>query len=188
MVGYPIKKDLIENFRKYSKIAGIVFLLLGVVGIFFPVIMSLATSIFFGWLLILSAFLSAYHTYNTDKKDWLGWLKAFIFFITGALVVINPLPGVAALGIIFAVYFFMDAFASFALAFDTKPKKGWWIVLLNGVLSVILAIVFLMNWPFSSLWLVGLFVGISLLFDGVVLLTFSKHAKEIEKDIEDKED
>ncbi len=187
MVGYPLDKDLVEKFEKYSKVAGIIFLLLGAMGIVFPVIMSLATSIFFGWLLILSAFLSAYHTYNTDKKDWLGWLKAFIFFVTGALIVINPLPGVAALGIIFAVYFFMDSFASFALAFDTKPKKGWWLALLNGVLSIVLAIVFLMNWPFSSLWLVGLFVGISLVFDGAVLLTFSKNAKEIEKELDKEE-
>ena len=26
------------------------------------------------------------------------------------------------------------------------------------------------GWPFSSLWLVGLFIGISLLFNGIALL------------------
>ncbi len=182
MINYPYEKDLLENFRKNSKIAGIIFLLLGAVGIFFPGIMSLATAIFVGWLLLFSGFLAAFHTYKTDKKDWLGWLKAFIFLVTGGLIIINPLPGVAALGIIFAVYFLMDSFASFALAFEMKPLKGWWIVLINGILSIILAFIFLIGWPFSSLWLVGLFVGISLLFDGVVLLSLSHYAKKIEEE------
>ncbi|APZ42447.1 hypothetical protein BW247_04545 [Acidihalobacter ferrooxydans] len=33
----------------------------------------------------------------------------------------------------------------------------------------LLAVLFLFNWPDSALWMVGLFVGISLLFDGWML-------------------
>ncbi|NPA81294.1 MAG: hypothetical protein GXO31_01670 [Epsilonproteobacteria bacterium] len=181
MINYPYKKELLEQFSKNSKIAGIIFLLLGVVGIFFPGIMSIATALFVGWLLLFSGFMAGFHTYKTDKKNWLGWLKTFILIVTGGLVVINPIPGVAALGIIFAVYFLMDSFGSFALAFEMKPEKGWWVVLLNGILSVLMAVIFLVGWPFSSLWLVGLFVGISLLFDGVVLLTLSHYAKKMDE-------
>ncbi len=182
MINYPYEKEMLEKFSKNSKIIGIIFLLLGIAGIFFPAIMSLAAAIFVGWLLLFSGFLAAFHTYQTDKKDWLGWLKAFVFLITGGLIVVNPLPGVAALGIIFAVYFLMDAFGSFALSFEMKPLKGWWVVLLNAILSLLLAFVFLIGWPFSSLWLVGLFVGISLLFDGVVLLTLSHYAKKMDEE------
>jgi len=182
MINYPYKKELLEQFSKNSKIAGIIFVLLGIVGIFFPGIMSIATALFVGWLLLFSGFMAGFHTYKTDKKNWLGWLKTFVLIVTGALVVINPIPGVAALGIIFSVYFLMDSFGSFALAFEMRPEKGWWVVLLNGVLSVLMAVIFLVGWPFSSLWLVGLFVGISLLFDGVVLLTLSHYAKKMEEE------
>jgi uncharacterized membrane protein HdeD (DUF308 family) len=85
---------------------------------------------------------------------------------------------VAALGVIFAIYFFMDGFASVALAFNIKPDSRWWIVLLNGILSIALGGYLLVGWPLSSLYLVGLFVGVSLFFDGVVLLSMSKSAKE----------
>jgi len=181
MVNYPLEKDLLKKFSKYSKIAGTIFIILGLSGIIFPVLMSLATAIFFGWLLIFSSLLTAYHTYNTNKKDWLGWLKAFIFLITGLLLAINPVPGVAALGIILAIYFLFDAFASVALAFEIKPQKGWWLVLINGILSLILAVIILVGWPFSSLFLVGLLVGISLFFDGIVLLTLGSYADKLEK-------
>ena len=175
-------KEFLEKFSKYSKITGVIFLLLGLVGIFYPVIMSLTAAYFVAWLFLLSGFMIGFHTYNTDKKDWLGWLKSFIYIVTGVMVAIYPVPGVAALGIILAIYFFMDGFASFALSGQMKGQnRYWWFILLNGIFSIILGIIFLINWPFSSLVLVGLFVGISLFFDGIVLLTMGSAVKDITK-------
>ncbi|NPA03703.1 MAG: hypothetical protein GXO61_02470 [Epsilonproteobacteria bacterium] len=185
MVGYQnfIKdKELLKNFEKHSKIAGVIFLILGLLGIFFPAIMSLTAAYFVAWLFIFSGITIGYHTYKTDKKDWLGWLKAFIYLLTGILVAIYPLPGVAALGIILAVYFFLDGFASFALASELKGQKYWWLVLINGILSIIIGVIFLASWPFGSLLLVGLFVGISLFFDGIVLLSMSSYVKKLEEE------
>ena len=187
MVSFKIfadNKELLQRFSKYSKTIGIIFILLGLGGVFFPQIMSLATAIFYGWLMLFSSVLMAFHTYQTNKKDWLGWLKVAILFIVGVLIAINPLPGVAALGILLATYFFMDAFASVALAFNLKPEKNWWLVLLNGILSLVLGIYLLIGWPFSSIFFVGLFVGISLFFDGVILLSMGKTASNIEKDLQ----
>ncbi|MRJ02097.1 MAG: hypothetical protein GXO19_04425 [Epsilonproteobacteria bacterium] len=187
MVGYQnivknLDKEVMEKFAKHSKIAGVIFLLLGLVGIFYPTIMSVATAYFVAWLFLLSGFVIAFHTWENDRKDWLGWLKAFIYILTGILVAIFPLPGVAALGIILAVYFFFDGFASFALAGQLKGEKWWWLILLNGILSIILGVIFLVGWPFNSLILVGLFVGISLFFDGVVLLSMGSYIDKLQKE------
>ncbi len=191
MVGYQnldkTNKKILENFAKHSKIAGVIFLLLGLAGIFYPAVMSIATAYFVAWLFILSGLLIGYHTWQTDRKDWLGWLKTFLFLLTGILVVIHPLPGVAALGIILAIYFFMDGFASFALSSQMKGQKYWWLILLNGVLSIVLGIIFLIGWPFSSLFLVGLFVGISLFFDGIVLLTMGSYISKLENEEKNEE-
>jgi len=43
----------------------------------------------------------------------------------------------------------------------------------NGVVSLLLAILFLAGWPATSIWLVGLYISISLFFDGWALLTIS---------------
>jgi uncharacterized membrane protein HdeD (DUF308 family) len=181
MVSFSIfaqDKELLEKFSKHSKTIGIILLLLGLGGIFYPLVMSLTTVIIYGWLLLFSAMMLATHTWLTNKSDWLGWLKVVLLVIAGSFITLNPLPGVAALGVIFAIYFFMDGFASVALAFNIKPDSRWWIVLLNGILSIALGGYLLVGWPLSSLYLVGLFVGVSLFFDGVVLLSMSKSAKE----------
>ncbi len=167
--------QMLQKFNKHSKIYGITFLILGLLGIFFPILMSISSAIFFGWLLLFSGFLVATHTWQINKRDWLGWLKTILFSVTGAMIIINPLPGIIALGIIFAIYFIVDAFSNITLAFKIRPAKNWWIALLNGILSSGLAIIFLsaIKYPLQTIWLVGIMVGISLFFDGVMLLGLS---------------
>ena len=46
-------------------------------------------------------------------------------------------------------------------------------MMINGLISIILAVIFLVGWPFSSLWLVGFFVGVSLVADGIAMLMIS---------------
>jgi len=65
----------------------------------------------------------------------------------------------------------MDAYGSFLLAYSVRHKKGWIWMVFNGVISLILASFFLLGWPASSLWLVDLYISISLFFDGLALLT-----------------
>ena len=178
MLNYKLfdqNQEMLEKFGKYAKAYGIIFMLLGLVGIFFPGLMSLTTVFFLGWLLLFSGIFAGMHTWQINKGDWLGWLKTLILIVAGALIVIHPLPGILALGIIFAAYFALDAATNFTLAFKIRPDKNWWIALLNGILSLGIAIFFALaiGNPIQTVWLVGLLVGISLFFDGVMLLSFS---------------
>jgi len=97
-----------------------------------------------------------------------------------------PMQGVATLGLVFAIYFFMDAFAGFGLAYSLREDKHWWLWLINAITSFVLGVLFVMGWPLSSLWLVGLFIGISLLFDGLALLVGGAYLEDIDKKDDDK--
>jgi len=121
-------------------------------------------------LLIFGGLTSAYQVIKSYHKNWLAWLKPFILLVIGVLLLVYPISGAAVIGLLLAVYFLMDAFAGFSFAFEMHPMKSWGWMLFNGILSLIIAILFLIGWPLNSLWLVGLFVGISLFIDGFVLL------------------
>ncbi len=177
-----LNKSLVESFKKYSKVGGILFIILGILGIIFPTLMSLTTLAFVAYLMIIGGFFSGWLTWKSNKEDWAGWLKSFILLLTGLLMIFYPMIGVASLGLLLSVYFFMDAFAGFWLAFSLRPQKIWIFWLINAITSLILAIIFIVGWPFSSLYLVGLFVGISLLFDGIVLLTGGFYVDKKEDD------
>jgi len=177
-----INKNIVDSFKKYSKIGGVLFILLGLIGIAFPIVMSLTTLAFVSYLMIIAGFFSGWLTWQSNKEDWAGWLKSFILVLTGLFMIIYPTIGVATLGMLFAIYFFMDAFAGFGLAFSLRPQKIWWLWLFNAITSLILAVLFIVGWPLSSMFLVGLLVGISLFFDGIALLTGGIMIDKMEKE------
>jgi len=174
-----INKNLVENFKKYSKISGVLFIILGSIGIIFPSLMSLTTLVLVSYLMLFGGISAGWLTWKSNKKDWAGWLKSFLLVLVAAFMIFEPMQGVAALGLLFAVYFFTDAFAGFGLAFSMKPNSNWILWLLNAIISLVLGVIFMTGWPFNSLYLVGLMVGISLLFDGIALLSGSILLKKI---------
>jgi uncharacterized membrane protein HdeD (DUF308 family) len=176
-------KEIFERLQKHAKISGIIFVILGLIGIFFPVFMTMATVVFVSWLMLFAGISSGYFTYMSNRTDWWGWVKAAILIAISLYMLFVPMGGVATLGMLLAIYFFTDAFAGFGLSASLYPQKGWWIWSLNALLSLAIGLFFLSNWPFSSLYLVGLLVGFSLFFDGLALLmgvSFVKKMKDAE--------
>lgn len=166
----PIDKKTFDKFGPHTLITGILLVVLGTAGILLPGVMSLSTVIFVAWLLLAGGGLWAVHTYKYSSKSIMDWIKPVLLFIFGGMMLFSPARGVAAVGLLLAFYLFLDAVHSFALARSIHPGKGWGWMTFNGVVSAMLAALFLIGWPATSLWLVGMYVGISLLFDGWALV------------------
>jgi len=181
MINYPSRKAFYEKYIVHTKRLAIAFLLLGLAGIIFPAFFGLVVTVFFGWLLLISGIFTGYTTYKIDPKSWLGWLKALLFTITGLWIIFKPDIGASALAIVMAVYLFVDAALNFWLAFTLKPAINKFWAILNGLVSTILAILFLIYSPapVAAAWLIGIYVGISLLFDAIMLWQLSKGADKI---------
>ncbi|SFZ97790.1 hypothetical protein MNB_SV-5-161 [hydrothermal vent metagenome] len=178
----PKELLLVNKYKKQAKIAGILFMVLGLVGIIYPAVTSFAVVILVSWLMLIAGMFAGYFTYITDRNDWSGWLKSIILIGVALYMLLSPLGGIATLGLLFSIYFFMDAFSGFMLSSSLYPRKGWGLWAINAVLSLLIAIIFVVNWPFSSMYLVGLLVGFSLFFDGIALLVAGNALDEITKD------
>ncbi len=183
---YANNKELLKKFGKYSLIAGIIMAIIGALAIFYPFYASLATVAFVSWMMVLAGVMVGYFTFISDRRDWWGWLKAFVLIGVGLLLLFYPISGVETVGLLLAIYLLLDGFGSFALAGMRKPAKGWWLWVLNGIISIILAIIFLVTWPFvpAEMWLVGIYVGISLFVDGLVLIFLGVGAEKVAHDEE----
>lgn len=171
MATLPIMdKKIKSKFGPYTFSIGIVFIVLGTAGILLPSLMSLGTVVFSAWLLFLGGVMWGIHTYRYDAKSFMNWIKSFLLVGVSILMMIYPMSGVEALGLLLAIYLLLDAFASFALAKSIYPTKGWGWMTFKAFTSLLLGTLFLVGWPTTSLYLVGLYVGILLLFDGWALI------------------
>ena len=173
-----IDKEKLKEFSTLSIISGILLAIAGILAIIHPVAGSLAFVIFLGALFIAVGIVQAYTTFKAHQKSAGAWFKVFLLLITGILLLIWPVSGIAAVAILFAAYFFIDSFASFQMGLDLKPLKGWWIAIVNGILSFILGIIMIIGWPFSAPFTVGIIVGVSFLMDGLVLIYLGYLAKK----------
>jgi len=182
-----INQEVVDTFKKYAKIGGFLFIILGAIGIFFPTFMTLGTLIFVSYLMLFAGVSSATLTWMSNRGDWAGWLKSLLLVAVALYMIFYPMDGVATLGLLFSFYFFMDAFGSFGLGFSAQDTKHKWVWIFNAVTSFVLGVIFLMGWPFTSLWLIGFFVGISLFFDGIALIVGGYAIDDLEEDTREKD-
>ncbi len=153
---------------------GIVLVVIGLVAILLPQTVTVVLSVFLGGLLILSGLAIAAGVWTGQRTSAMAWLKPFILVAIGLLIAFSPAAVAAAIGLLLVVYFLLTGFASISFAYELGPLTGRRWMLFNGVLSILLAAVFLIGWPFNSVALVGILVGISFLFDGIGLLAVSR--------------
>ena len=146
---------------------GIVLLLLGIAAIVRSVTATVASMYFFGWLLVLASifeFVSAFMVGN-----WAGFfvhlLIAILFAITGIVMLTRPVISAEGLTLVMGMFFLIGGlYQLIAALWAHLPGWGWHA--LSGVVASILGILVLVGWPVSGLWVIGLFVGIYLIFFG----------------------
>jgi len=146
---------------------GIALIVLGGVCILGDVTATLATVLAFGWLLIVGALVALIQAFQV--RTWSGF---FLFFLsallrgfTGYLLVRYPIAGEYGLTLVLASLFIVGgvfrAIGAGALEF---PQWGW--AVFSGIVSVALGVMLLTQLPTSSLWFIGMAIGIDFIFDG----------------------
>ncbi len=146
---------------------GILLILLGMVAIGSSVFATVVSVSLFGWLLFVGGCVQLIHAFMA--RHWHGWLVpllgAILQIIVGMMIAYNPLKGAEVLTILLAAGFMISGLFRVVagLSMDT-PHRGW--VFLNGLITLVLGVLIWRQWPVSGLWVIGMFIGIDLLFAG----------------------
>ncbi|MCK9188503.1 HdeD family acid-resistance protein [Acidithiobacillus sp.] len=158
-----------KMFGKYLLPIAIVLIVIGLFGLLSPVILSAVTDGVLAAILIIAGFTWIIHSYQMHQHRLADWLKPLLLLITGGIMIALPNAGIAAIGLMFILYFVLDAYRNFTQSnVHAGHGRGWFIF--SGVIDIVIAILFFATWPQGSLILVGIFVGVNLIFDGVILL------------------
>jgi len=85
--------------------------------------------------------------------------------VAGFVIIEQPENSAVQLTLIIA--FFLIVSGIFRIAFALSERfTGWPWVLLNGGINLLLGLLIYKQWPDSGLWVIGLFVGIEMIFNG----------------------
>lgn len=150
---------------------GILLIGLGIAAISAPLIATLTAELLFGWLLVISGIAHGFHAFKA--RNWKGSLLQIllgVFSITvGVMLLIYPLRGVLSLTLVLAIFFVAEGIAKIMMAVQLRstPKWGW--LLLSGLLAILLGALIWIEFPSTAAWVLGVLLGVDLVFSGVVL-------------------
>lgn len=162
---------------------GIVLIALGMVVLGSTLTMAkvtMAVMFFFGWLMIAGGVLQTLHAFAC--RNWSGFfldlLAGILYIVVGFMIVANPLITEITLTLLIAMFLIFGGIFRVILAIAARYQNRLW-VLLHGLINVVLGVMIWQRWPASGLWVIGLFIGIDMIFNGWALLMLGLAAKNL---------
>jgi uncharacterized membrane protein HdeD (DUF308 family) len=146
---------------------GIVELVLGVIGLGVVGLVTLASVIFFAWLLVLSGIMHLVRAFRTHGWEGVA-LHLLIGILQGAvgvLILLRPVAGAESLTLLLAALFLVSGLFRVAFALATRID-GWGWQVFSGLVTFVLGLLVSAGWPASSFWVIGTFISIDLIFGG----------------------
>ena len=95
-------------------------------------------------------------------------------------MVLYPFEGVLALTLLLAAFLLVQGVFQIVAAYRIRPGRSWGWMLASGIATLILGVLIWLGWPGAALWIIGLLVGIHLLFSGFSLVMLALAARRSE--------
>ncbi|MFV0480770.1 MAG: HdeD family acid-resistance protein [Campylobacteraceae bacterium] len=170
------RDDLLRKFGQKAEdnstwiiIFGILLVILGVILLSYLFITSIVAMYFFGSMMILGGILqifSAIKMYDgTNKIFWI--IIGGLYCLVGFLTLINPIVASMFLTTLIAFGFMFVGVFRIVAAIALRPINSWQWSLFSGVLSLLTGILIYAT-PDSFTWVIGLFISIDIIFQGVI--------------------
>jgi uncharacterized membrane protein HdeD (DUF308 family) len=155
---------------------GIALVVLGIFAIAWALAVSLAVVLVLGILLMVGGLAQCGEAiFSRRFTGFLIYLLAgSLYFFIGLVMALEPVRGAIGLTLVIGALFLIGGAFRIALALQTRHIRDWIWRLIGGIISLLLGLVILIRWE-ESLEIIGILVGIEILFTGwtVILLALA---------------
>ena len=167
---------------KFFLVQGIIMVVLGMIAVAVPNISTLEIELLLGWLLIVGGFLRVVTIFRRRHMPgfWWSMLNGVLSMALGLVLIARPGTGVITLTFVMTVFFVVEGIAAIFIALDFRRHlNNWAWTLFSGIVNLGLAYLIWAGWPSTATWVIGLFVGINMIFFGVSLIMTAIAARNI---------
>jgi uncharacterized membrane protein HdeD (DUF308 family) len=148
---------------------GVIYLIAGLIALSSIALATVASVFVVGIMMVIAGVAEVINAFQL--KSWgkfLLWIVLGLLYIVAGIVTFeNPLLAAALLTLMLGAALLASGIMRIILAFSMKEGMPWMWVALSGAITIILGIVILSHWPVSSLYILGIFLGIDLVFAGI---------------------
>lgn len=163
-----------------SNVTGIIFIILGILSIIYPLYSSLGVEIFFGALFLFGGIFQLFGAFEDKQREnyVLNFAVGVFYILAGVYLLSHPIGGLLSLTIVLIVLFYIQGFLTlfYGLSQRNTPQGRVWIII-NGLITIAIASILLVAYPLSALWALGVLIGVNLLVSGVSILLIGRILK-----------
>jgi len=171
---------MMEKNWVWMLLLGVVFITLGFAGLMMLPLMTLGSVAVFGAFMLVGGVLQVLHGLM-KAKDWksagLHTLMGLVYILAGLFTLENPVLASATLTLLLGISLIVIGAIRIGVAFQNKDVNQWLAMVLSGLLTVLLGLLIVLQWPWSSLWAIGLYVSVDLIMSGANFVAIALAAK-----------
>ncbi len=161
---------------------GVFSLIAGVIALGSTVMATASAVVIVGFMMLFAGAAEIVAAFNA--KDWahrLLWLLlGALYAFAGLICLQNPFAAATILTLLLGVSLIVGGLLRIFLATRMKQGTPWGWVVFSGIVTFLLGLIIVAQWPVSSFFVLGIFLGVDLIFMGsswiAIGLALRKHA------------
>lgn len=163
----------------------VLFIVLGMFAIIEPGVAGLGVTVLVGWLLTSGGVTHLIAAFKGDgeKQMILRVIIGIVYLIVGLYFVTHPRLAIGTLTLLLASALLVGGVLEIIAYFRSKGEGSSKWMLLNGMVALVLAEMIWFEWPSSSVWAIGILVGINLLMTGMTGQMFGLAARNLVREL-----
>ncbi len=167
---FPAASDTAPLRAKWGWIValGVVYLIAGFIALGSVMMATVASVFVVGIMMIVAGVAEIINAFQVK-----GWGKFLIWALLGVLYIVagfitfeNPLFAAVVLTLMLGAALVASGIVRIFLALSMKRESPWIWVLLSSLVTLLLGVLILARWPVSSVYVLGIFLGIDLVMAG----------------------
>ena len=162
---------------------GVLLVILGILAIGAPFVATMAVVFMTGWLLIFAGVEQIVYALQRHEERGLftKLLLAALYIVAGVMLLRRPVTGAITVTMIIAALLIVDGVLEIVLAIRLRRAvaTGW--LLTGGILSLVLGFLIWRGLPNMSIYLIGTFLGIRLIFKGIEHIRLSAYNTDLDR-------
>ena len=151
---------------------GVVLIMLGMGALTYAVMATLTSVIVIGVLMLIGGVAQLIHAWTLRSLGGFFWwtLVGLLYIVAGGMVIQNPIAGAEILTLLLGATLIGVGVLRLGIWLMNRGQEGWLWLAFSGVISLVTGLLIALQWPSIGLWLLGIILGIDLLFQGWSML------------------
>jgi uncharacterized membrane protein HdeD (DUF308 family) len=176
------------NMAAFSKhwvwflVWGIALMVLGLIALSNVVATTVVSIVMLGMIILAGGIIVLLNTFTFWWGEWSGFflhlIISLLYIGVGIMLIKTPVISSVSITLLLGVFYILVGISRIVFSSSIRVPKWKW-SLFNGIVTLLLGLLIMTNWPASSLYIIGIIVAIDLIFAGWAYIMTSLTARTL---------